>query len=167
MAFSFDLEATIDAIAVLEAAISTPSPGITTSYGHAENPAEITDPSLLPAAIHMYRGFTLADVPEGRYTRGGYYVQHDIDTLVLILEIVPEQYPADEGLANLYNKSILETFLNDTNKQSLATSAGAVEYRFVSGEPSYGVVAWPPTSPPIRQYWGFTYTHRFFDFGGG
>jgi len=168
MAFTFDLEAAIDAIATLEAAIATPSPGITTSYGHKENPNEITDPALLPAVIHMYRGFIIPNTqPEGRYVKGGYYIAHDIDSLMLILEIVPEQYATDEGTANLYADSVLETFLNHTNKTSLADSANAEEYVFIPGNPSYGVVAWPPINPAIKSYWGFTYTHRFYNFGGG
>lgn len=168
-AFSFDLEAAIDAIATLEAAIATPTPGITTAYGYNSNPGEITDVSLFPAVVHVNRGFIS---PEGgpvdmRLVPGGYYVGYDIDSVAMIIEVVPEQFPGDEGDANLFWKSILETFLSNTNKRSLATDSGADEYRFVPGAPSYGLVSWPPLQTPIRQYWGFTYTHRFLFFGGG
>lgn len=169
MAFDFDLEAAIDAIAALELAISIPTPGITTSYGYNSNPSEITDVALFPAIVHMNRGFVNPDGVQAdmRIVPGGYYVAYDIDSIAMILEIVPEQYPSDEGASNLFWKSILETFLNTTNKSSLATSAGASEYRFVPGSPSYGVVSYPPVSPPLHRYWGFTYTHRFLFFGGG
>jgi hypothetical protein len=62
MAFNFDLEAAVDAIAALEVAISTPTPGIITSYGYNSNPGEITDVSLFPAIVHVNRGEI---VPEG------------------------------------------------------------------------------------------------------
>ncbi len=169
MAFDFDLEAAIDAIAALELAISTPTPGITTSFGYNANPTEIADVSLFPAVVHANQGFVSPEggFPDMRMVPGGYYVGYDVDSIAMIIEIVPEQYPGDEGTANLFWKSILETFLNLTNKTSLATDSGADEYRFIPGSPSYGLVSWPPVQPPIRQYWGFTYTHRFLFFGGG
>lgn len=169
MAFGFDLEAAVNAIAALEAAIATPPPGITTSYGYNSNPGEITDVSVFPAIVHANRGFVS---PEGGFvdmqvTRGGYYVAYDVDSIAMIIEVVPKQYPGDEGTANLFWKSILETFLNLTNKTSLASDTGAGEYRFIPGTPSYGIVSWPPVVPPLRRYWGYTYTHRFIFFGGG
>lgn len=169
MAFGFDLEAAIDAIAVLELAITTPIPGITTAYGYNSNPGEITDVSLFPAVVHVNRGFVSPDggFPDMRMVPGGYYVAYDVDSIAMIIEVVPEQFPGDEGTANLFWKSILETFLNLTNKTSLATDSGADEYRFVPGSPSFGLVSWPPVQPPLRRYWGYTYTHRFLIFGGG
>lgn len=169
MAFGFDLEAAVNAVAILERAISTPTPGITTSYGFNANPGEITDVSLFPAIVHVNRGFVVPDggFPDMQVTRGGYYVGYDVDSIAMIIEVVPEQYPGDEGTANLFWKSIAETFLNLTNKTSLATDSGADEYRFISGGPSYGLVTWPLMQPPLRQYWGYTYTHRFLFFGGG
>lgn len=169
MAFDFDLEAAIDAIAALELAISTPEPGITTSFGYNSNPNEITDVSLFPAVVHVSRGFVAPDggFPDMRIVTGGYWVGYDVDSVAMIIEIVPEQYPGDEGTANLFWKSILETFLSLSSKTSLATDSAADEYRFIPGSPSYGLVSWPPVQPPIRQYWGFTYTHRFLFFGGG
>ena len=169
MAFGFDLEAAIDAIAVIERAITTPTPGITTSYGYNSNPGEITDVSLFPAVVHVNRG---AVPPDGgfadmRMTTSGYYVAYDVDSIAMIIEIVPQQYPADEGTANLFWKSITEAFLNATSKRSLAEDSGADEYRFVLGSPSYGVVSWPLVQPPQKQYWGYTYTHRFLFFGSG
>jgi len=169
MAFGFDLEAAIDAIATLELAISTPTPGITTAYGYNSNPGEITDVSLFPAVVHVNRGFVSPEggFPDMRMVPGGYYAGYDVDSIAMIIEVVPEQFPGDEGTANLFWKSILETFLNLTNKTSLATDSGADEYRFIPGRPSYGLVSWPPVQPPLRRYWGFTYTHRFIFFGGG
>lgn len=169
MSFPFDLEDAIDAIATLEAAIATPSPGITTSYGYNENPGEITNVATFPAVVHVPRGFVTPDntVADMRITPGGYWVGYDIDSIAMILEIVPEQFPGDEGASSLYWKSILETFLNATNKRSLATDSGAHEYRFIPGSPSYGIVSWPPVQPPLHRYWGYTYTHRFLFYGGG
>ena len=144
MAFGFDLEAAVDAIATLEVAISTPTPGITTSYGYNSNPGEITDVSVFPAVVHVNRGEV---APEGG--------------------LPDARYPGDEGTANLFWKSFAETFHNETNKRSLASDSGADEYRFIPGTPSYGLVSWPPVVPPLRRYWGYTYTHRFIFFGGG
>ena len=169
MTFSFDLEAAINAIATLERAISTPTPGITTSFGYNLNPSEITDVSLFPAIVHINRGPVNPDGVQAdmRITPGGYYVAYDIDSIAMIIETVPEQFPGDEGASNLFWKSILETFLNATNKSSLATDSGSLEYRFTPGDPSYGIVSWPPVQPPLHRYWGFTYTHRFLFFGAG
>lgn len=169
MAFGFDLEAAIDAIAALELAITTPTPGITTSYGYNSNPGEITDVALFPAVVHVNRGFVAPEggFPDMRMVPGGYYVGYDVDSIAMIIEAVPQQFPSDEGSANLFWKPILETFLNLTNKTSLAEDSGADEYRFISGTPSYGLVVWPPEPFPLRWYWGFAYTHRFLFFGGG
>lgn len=169
MAFDFDLEAAINAIAALELAIATPAPGIITSYGYNSNPGEITNVSLFPAVVHVNRGFIVPDggFPDMRMVPGGYYTGYDIDSVVMIVETVPGQFPGDEGTANLFWKPILETFLSLTSKTSLAQDSGADEYRFIPGSPSYGLVSWPQIQPPLRQYWGFTYTHRFLFFGGG
>jgi hypothetical protein len=170
MAFRFDLEAATDKIAALELAITTPGSGIKTAFGYNSNPNEITtDENLLPAVVHVNRGFVspAGGFPDMQMVPGGYYVGYDVDSIAMIIEVVPEQFPGDEGTANLFWKSILETFLNLTNKTSLATDSGAAEYRFVPGGPSYGLVSWPPVQPPLRRYWGYTYTHRFLFFGGG
>lgn len=169
MAFGFDLEAAVDAIAALELAIATPTPGIITSYGYNSNPGEITNVALFPAIVHVNRGEIIPDgaPPAARLTKGGYYIGYDVDSIAMIIEIVPEQYPGDEGTANLFWKSFAETFQNETNKSSLATDSGADEYRFIPGAPSYGLVSWPLVQPPLRRYWGYTYTHRFLFFGGG
>jgi len=169
MAFDFNLEAAINAIAALELAITTPTPGIITAYGYNSNPGEIADVALFPAVVHVNRGPVPPEdgFSDMRMVPGGYYVAYDIDSIAMIIEVVPEQFPADEGTANLFWKSILETFLNLTNKASLATNSKAAEYRFIPGSPSYGLVSWPPVQPPLRRYWGYTYTHRFLFFGGG
>jgi hypothetical protein len=169
MAFGFNLEPAIAAIAALELAIATPAPGITTAYGYNENPGEITNVALFPAVVHVNRGFVAPDggFLDMRIVPGGYYVGYDVDSIVMVIEAVPEQFPGDEGTANLFWKSILETFLNLANKTSLASESGAAEYRFIPGSPSYGLVSWPPVQTPLRRYWGFTYTHRFLFFGGG
>ncbi len=169
MAFNFDLEAAINAIAALELAISTPTPGITTAYGYNSNPGEITDVALFPAVVHVNRGEIIPDggFPDARMVKGGYYIGYDVDSIAMIIEVVPEQFPGAEGTANLFWKSFADTFHNETNKRSLATNSKADEYRFIPGSPSYGLVSWPPVQPPLRQYWGYTYTHRFLFFGGG
>jgi hypothetical protein len=167
MAFGFDLEAAINKIAALELAISTPTPGIVTAYGYNSNPGEIADVSLFPAVVHISRAFVSPDSGFPEMVPGGYYVSFDVDSIFMVIEAVPKQFPGDEGTANLFWKSILETFLNLTNKTSLATDSGADEYRFIAGSPSYGLVSWPPVQLPLRQYWGYAYTHRFLFFGGG
>lgn len=169
MAFPFDLSAAIGQIATFEAAIATPAPGVTTAYGFNANPAEITNPQLLPAIVHINRGpLTISDsaIP-GLLTAGTWNVAYDIESVALIIESVPNKYPADEGVANLFWKSIAETFMSLDNIRTLATAAGAHTYALILGAPSYGLRAWPPVDPPVRAYWAFTYTHRFTFAGGG
>lgn len=169
MAFGFDLEAAVDAIAALELAISTPTPGITTAYGYNDNPNEITDVALFPAVVHVNRGPVAPEggFPDMQMVRGGYWVAYNVDSIVMIIESVKDQFPGDEGQSNLFWKPILETFLNLTNKTSLASDSGADEYRFIPGAPTYGLVSWSPVSSPPRWYWGYNYTHQFLFFGGG
>lgn len=169
MAFGFDLSAAVGQIVTLETAISTPSPGFTTVYGFNSNPAEITNPQLLPAVVHINRGpLTLeAGAIPGLLTTGTWNIAYDIESVALIIESVPGKYPSDEGAANLFWKSICETFMSRANTISLAAAAGAHTYACILGSPSYGLRAWPPVTPPVRAYWAFTYTHRFTFAGGG
>lgn len=169
MAFDFDLAAATAKIAELEIAIVTPTPGITTVYGFNSNPAEITNPQLLPAIVHINRGpLTISDsaIP-GLLTTGTWNVAYDIESVALIIESVPKKYPADEGVANLFWQSILETFMSRDNLIALASAASAHTYALILGAPSYGLRAWPPVEPPVRAYWAYTYTHRFTFAGGG
>lgn len=169
MAYNFDLSAAVGQIATLEDTIATPSPGITTVYAFNANPAEITNPALLPAIVHINRGpMTLAEggaIP-GLIATGTYNLAYDIESVALIIESVPGKYPADEGVSNLFWKSICETFMNRTNIATLAGAANAHTYACILGSPSYGLRAWPPVTPPVRAYWAFTYTHRFMFTGG-
>lgn len=169
MTFPFVEEDALNAIAVLERTISTPSPGITTSYGYNLNPGEITDPALLPAIVHVHRGPVPADdsPPGSRLSNGLYYIAYEIDSILMVIEVVPKKYPSDEGTANKFWASYLNTFMSATSKSSLATDSGAGEYRLILGDPSYGIVSWPKITPPIRQYWGYTFTHQFLFAGGG
>jgi hypothetical protein len=170
MTFPFNLTAAVGQIVALEAAIATPSPGVTTVYGFNANPAEITNPALLPAIVHINRGpLTLSGdgaVAGLSAVRGVYQLAYDVESVALIIEATPDQFPSDEGAANLFWKSIAETFFSYTNAVALATAAGAHTYSCILGTPSYGLRAWPPIEPVIRMYYAFTYTHRFIFMGG-
>ena len=165
MAFSFNIEAAIDAIATLEGAISTPTPGVTTAYGFGENPTEITNPALLPAVVHISRGPQTVGGGDllGAFTYGSYRLAYEIDSLLLILEIVQDQYPADEAASAKFFDSVCDTFFNDTNISSLISSAGVDSYTCgFPRQPSYLPIQWPPyPSEPLHWYWGLRYTHRF------
>lgn len=165
MAFSFDVSTALNAIATLEAAISTPSPGITNAYTYGNNPVEITDPSVLPAVVHINKGpVTLGGLPfPAQRSYGKHYLAYDIESQLLILETIPDGYPADESATAEYWISIAQTFMNDTNEASLMLDTGADGYSclFLS-QPSFTVRPWPPPpSPPVHWYWSLSYTHRF------
>ena len=163
MAYTFNLETAIDDIATLEAAITTPSPGITTAYGYGENPNVITDVSLFPAVVH---------VPLGPATTGvetatdAWTLHYDIYSLLLLTEAIPDKYPSDESANNLLWKSVVEKFLTRTTRSSLCTSTGAIDYVCIFQANSYGVRNWPPIAGAPNAYWSLQYTHRFSVYGG-
>ena len=117
MAFDFDLEAAINAIATLEAAITTPTPGVTNAYTYGANPVEISDLSALPAVVHIPEGVSTAvDGEQGTITRATYQMVYNIRSIMLVLQAVPDQYPADETASGLFWKSLTETFFNYDNR---------------------------------------------------
>ena len=169
MAYNFDLEAATDQIVTLETAIATPSPGITTVYAFNSTPSEITDPQLLPAIIHVNRGpltaFDGGAIP-GQITTATWNIAYDIESILLVIEAKAGKFAPDEAASNLFWKPILETFMNRTNSIALARAANAHTYACILGSPSYGLQSWPPVDPPVRMYWAYTYTHRFYFAGG-
>lgn len=169
MAFTFDLEGAVNQIATLEGAMSTATVSVQNAYTFNNNPADITDPSDLPAVVHMHRGpLTLREGPiPGHLTVDTWQVSYDIESILLCIESVPTEFPSDEGVANLFFDAILETFMNRSNLSTLVTAASAQSYALILGSPSYGLRAWPPVEPPIKAYWAYTYTHRFTFTGGG
>lgn len=164
MAFSFNVENAIDAIATLEAAISTPTPGVTTAYGFGENPVELTS-ALLPAVVHLNRGPQTIEGGEifSAYSYGTYRLAFEIESFLLILETVPDGYPADEAASAQFFDSICDVFFSDTNAASLAASATADSYTCsFPNQPSFGIVQWPPApAEPMHWYWSLRYMHRF------
>lgn len=170
MAYAFDLSAAVAQIRTLELTMtSSANPtSITTSYAYGSNPAEIDNPALLPAIVHTPQGPLIppGSDTEGAVTTASYLVAYDVTSTLLVVEALQDSYPSDEGASNLWWKPILETFLNRANKITLATAAGVTTYQLVLPTPSYGLQNYPPFDPPIRRYWGFSYTHRFLIVGG-
>lgn len=169
MSYDFDLEAAIDNIATLEAAIATPTPGVTNSYGYNSNPVEITDLSALPAIVHVPLGPQTEGegaVPGLMAVRGNYQLSYEIYSRLLVIEAVPDQYPADEGVANLFWKSVAETFFNYDNAVTLTNAASAHTYACIFPPQSYQPRRWPPVPTSTHWYWSLQYVHRFVFVGG-
>jgi len=165
MAFTFNVETAIDAIATLETAIATPTPGVTNAYTYGANPIEITDPTALPAVVHINRGpFTPAggDRP-AQLSYGLFELGYDIESQLLITETIPDGYPADESNSNKWWLEIAKVFMTDTNEASLISSTSANDYMCLFLEqPSFSVRQWPPPpAAPMHWYWSLKYTHRF------
>lgn len=162
MAYSFDLEAAIDGIATLEAAIATPTPGVITAYGYGANPSVIEDSELLPAIVH---------VPTGPHSpveisSNSWQLSYDIYSRLLAIEAMPNQYPADEAAANLFWKSVVEVFLSASTRTTLTNATGALIYQCLLEPSSYAVRPWPPTRSAPNAYWSLQYVHRFTVVGG-
>lgn len=166
MSFNFNLSATVAAIAAIEDAITTPSPGIVTAYGFGANPSEITNPALFPVVIHLSLGPATVggdtDAP-GRLTFGGRHrMRFDVVSLVLIAEAVPDVYPADEAAACLFWKPLCEAFFNKTNIDALISASGAASYACILDDPCYAIRAWPPSpAEPLHYYYSYRLIHRF------
>lgn len=162
MAFSFNLESAIDQIATLEVAISTPAPGIVTSYGYGANPSSVPLASL-PAVVHVPLGpaSELAGIQSSLSSYGLFTLSFDIYSRALIIEAIPKQYPSDDLAANLFWKPIAEAFFNLTNQATLASAASADNYTCIFDEQSYQPRIWPPIPGADKWYWSFQYVHRF------
>ncbi|GIK36565.1 MAG: hypothetical protein BroJett011_03980 [Chloroflexota bacterium] len=169
MAFSFNLQAAVNAIAALERAIPAPSGGAAiTAYNVNANPAKLETPDLLPVVVHLPLGPRTeapGDIP-GHMGSGVYALSYEIASLLLIIEAIPGGYPADEAAANLYWQGVCQAFFNRTNAINLCTAAGAHTYACSFPENSYLVRSWPPLSEAPGYYWSLKYTHRFSFFGG-
>jgi hypothetical protein len=164
MSYSFDLAGAINAIAAIEDAITTPTPGIVTSYTYGANPGEFTAPSQLPAIVHVPTGPVVQIGAE--LSRGQYQIYYDVYSLLLAIEAVPNQYPADETAVTLFWKSILEALLSDSTRSTICTASGAFAYTCIFEPNSYAIRAWPPIGPAPNFYWSLQYTHRFWIIGG-
>lgn len=164
MSYNFDLAAAINAIAALEDAITTPTPGIVTSYTYGANPVEFTAGSQLPAIVHVPTG-PVVDA-NSEQTHGNYKLYYDVYSLLLVIESVPDQYPADDGVANLFWKTIIETMLNNTTRRTLCTATGAFSYTCIFEPKSYDIRPWPPSPAAVNFFWSLLYTHRFTVWGG-
>lgn len=163
MAYNFNLQGAINKIAELEDAITTPTPGVVTAYGYNLNPIEITNPALLPAVVHVPLGPNNAN--PNAY-QGRFDISYDIYSRLLIIEAIPNQYPGDEGAANLFWKSVVETFFNYTNQNALIAAASADDYMCILPEQSYQPRTWPPIPGSNHWYWSLQYVHRFTFEGG-
>ncbi len=164
--FTFDVEAAIDAIAAIEAAITLPIPGIQNAYGFGANPAEITDPADFPAVLHLANGPINQSGASNQQSYGQHSLHFDIQSLLLVLESVPNTYPADEAVGIVWWKAIANAFVNDVTESALINlDVGTIEYKCLFlDQPSFGVRQWPPESPlpPLHWYWSLSYTHRFW-----
>lgn len=170
MAYGFDLSAAVAAIRTLELAMtSSANPTtITTCYAYGANPAEIDNPALLPAIVHLPQGPIIPEGvgADGALTTGSYLIGYDVLSVLLVVEAVQGNYPGDEGAANLWWQTILGTFANRANKITLANAASALDYQMLPQTPMYTIRAYPPIAPPIRQFWSYGYIHRFMIVGG-
>lgn len=166
MSYPFDLQAAITKISELEAALT----GITTSYGYNANPVEITDFTKFPAVVHVPLGPRVGpgtEASSGAMALGGlFHLSYEVYSLVLVIESVVDQYPADEGTANLLWKPICETFFNIETTRALCAATGAATYDCTFPEQSYQPRPWPPLPNAPHWYWSFKYVHRFGVFGG-
>jgi hypothetical protein len=165
MAFTFDVSTALNAIATLEDAIATPTPGVTNAYTYGNNPVEITDPSALPAVVHINKGpFTPGEGGRpAQLSFGSFQLGYDIESLLFILEVIPDGYPSDESNSAEWWLQIAKVFMNSTNEASLISSASAYNYVCLFlDQPSFGVRPWPPPpAVPLHWYWSLSYTHRF------
>jgi hypothetical protein len=164
MAYNFDLAAAINALAALEDAITTPSPGIVTSYTWGANPGEFTAGSQLPAIVHIPTG-PVAEV-SSEITHGSYNVYYEVLSRLLIVEAVPDQYPGDESGAALFWKSIMEKLLTNTARTILCTASGAFSYALQFQPRSYAIRPWPPVENAPSHFWSLEYSNRFTVIGG-
>lgn len=162
MTFNFDLAAAINKIAELEAAITTPTPGITNAYTYGNNPSVIEDPTALPAVVHVPLGPRDVEV----LSNTTWQCHYDLYSRVLFIESLANKYPSDESAANLIWKSVAETFLNDTNRRAICTASGALAYICMFDVNSYTVRPWPPMVDAPHAYWSLQYIHRFTVLGG-
>lgn len=160
MSFSFDVEAAVDAIAALEDAIATPTPGVTNAYTYGSNPVSFTAGSALPAVVHINRGPLTPSVQ----AFGQYDLYYDVESILLIMETLPDQYPGDEDESAKFWVSICDVFFSLTNQATLISSAGATGYEMLfNATPSFAVRPWPPApSSPLKWFWSLQYTHRFY-----
>ncbi len=169
MSWVFDLAAAINQIATFEAAITTPSPGITNAYTYGNNPTEITDVAALPAVVHIPMGPATA-APGSQHglltTPDTYQLQYQIESTLLILETVLDQYPGEESASNLFWKTVAEKFFNYDNRLTLSSQAVAHTYRLEFPVRSYDVRPWPPTQQATHFYWSLQYNHIFTFVGG-
>lgn len=159
MAFGLDVEAAINSIATLEAAIVTPSPGITNAYTFGNNPVQFTAGSALPAVVHVSRGPVATNIE----AFNSFEAAFDIDSIMLIMEALPDGYPGDEAESIVFWPAICDTFLNLTNQSTIIAAAGATGYDMLFNDlPSFDVRPWPPLpGTAIKWFWSFQYTHRF------
>lgn len=154
-----NLSAAIAKIAQIEATVTTPTPGIVTSYGFGLNPPDLTDPSKLPAVVHIERGPQTIFGIGGTVGRNFYY---EVDSLALLIEALPDGYPADSAAVAPLWKSILYAFTDEPNRYALADAAEVAEYSLVVQPNSYRLRRWPPEPMnDYRVFWSLLYTHRF------
>ncbi len=136
-----NLSAAIAKIAQLEATVTTPAPGIVTSYTFGANPPDLTNPALMPAVVHIERG------PQTLFGQGGIVERkfyYEVDSLALLIEALPDGYPADSAAVAPLWKTIVYTFTDEVNRYALADAAEAAEYSLVIQPGSYRLRRWPP-----------------------
>jgi hypothetical protein len=164
VSYAFDLAAAINGIAAIEDAVTTPTPGIITSYTYGANPGEFTAPSQLPAIVHVPTGPVLGQNNE--LSRGVFHLYYDVYSLLLAIEAIPTAYPNDENAATLFWKSLIEALMTDETRRTLCTASGALAYSCMFESGSYAIRPWPPVGTAPNFYWSLQYTHRFLIVGG-
>ena len=159
MAVTFDVVAATNAIAALERTVTTPLPGIITSFNYGAEPNDFTSEEV-PAIVHLERGPDTTTI--GRLGPGIFHATFGIESRVLLIKEVPGLRSLDPKtlLADLY-LPLYTLFQTDAAKESLSIASGAFDYECIWESPSFTRGDWPIFSQDYKQYWIIRYTHTF------
>ncbi len=157
MTTTFDVEAATNAIAALERTITTPSPGIISSYDYGTEPIEF-DNDEVPAVVHIERGPSNVD----RLGAAIYMATFEIESRVLLIQDVAQQVPLEPKTlqADLW-LPLFNLFETDTAKATLTAASGAFDYFCQWDNPSFTRGDWPIFSNNFKVYWLIRYLHIF------
>ena len=182
MAFTFDVEAAVNAIATREetivdvqipASIAAPAPtlSIAQSFTYGQTPTEV-DLSSGPVVTHeQIPSSPDTAPPSGQVAVGNFQAAMTIRSNFLIVLDRPDQYNLAQGIGLAFWKPIIETFRSRAAQFALAQAAGAgvlaYELRSVI-DPLFGPLPWAPVSIALAQdkFWAFVLDHYFLYEGG-
>ncbi len=163
MTFNFDLVAATDEIAAMELEITTPVPGIVSSYDYGKNKLKPVAVDL-PAALHLEFGANTDGGPwtDGPLTTISFSITHIIQTRLLLYEIIADEPELESrNLLNDLWKPIVDKFNSKDAIARLTAASGALDYRFLMPNPSFVRVPWPYQAELVKVYWALQYDHFF------